>query len=66
MTKAVALLVLAEIVSVNPYHWKQRIRDAWISGNYDRENLEHWSQELQQIRNEFGPSWLNRVRRKGG
>lgn len=35
--------------------WKSALRHAWMTGNYngfEKSNL------LQQIRNNFGPSWL--------
>jgi hypothetical protein len=39
--------------------WKSKLRDAWISGDYgdfEESNL------LQQIRNAYGPSWLDRFK----
>lgn len=43
-------------------NYKAAIREAWMTGNYDRERLGQWSSELQRIRNIFGPSWLVRAR----
>ena len=36
-------------------NWKQTLRDAWMTGNYDGFAQGDY---LQQIRNVFGPSWL--------
>ena len=38
--------------------WKQSLRDAWVSGDY---GLFEDSGYLQQIRNTFGPRWLNLI-----
>lgn len=35
--------------------WKSRLREMWASGDYEGR---HDSNELQTIRNIFGPSWL--------
>lgn len=39
----------------NGRNWKQTLRFAWESGDYG--TFTHAS-ELQQIRNQYGPSWL--------
>lgn len=42
--------------------YKTAIRTAWFNGNYSGEGLEQWASQLQAIRNDFGPSWLENVR----
>jgi hypothetical protein len=42
--------------------YKRAIRDAWMTGNYDRECLSEWAGSLQRIRNVLGPSWFHHVR----
>jgi hypothetical protein len=39
--------------------WKSKLREAWMTGDYD--GFEG-SRYLQQIRNTFGPSWMTRVK----
>lgn len=39
--------------------WKADLRDAWMTGHY---NVCDASRELQQVRNNLGPSWLVRFR----
>ncbi|MVF24211.1 hypothetical protein EVC37_21760 [Methylocaldum sp. BRCS4] len=39
--------------------WKSKLRDAWISGDY---GLFEDAPFLQQLRNQFGPTWLNRFK----
>jgi hypothetical protein len=41
---------------------RRRIREAWMSGNYYAEDLERWSSDLQNIRNQFGPTWLDKFK----
>ena len=36
-------------------NWKQSLRDSWMNGVYDGFEGSNY---LQQIRNNFGPSWL--------
>lgn len=40
---------------------KRAINRAWETGNYEAENLEECSTELQQIRNQHGPALLGRI-----
>lgn len=42
--------------------YKRRIRDVWMTGAYERECLAEFLPELQQVRNVFSPSWLERFR----
>lgn len=35
--------------------WKSKLRNAWITGNYDAFTGSNY---LQQMRNSYGPSWL--------
>jgi hypothetical protein len=37
--------------------WKSQLHDTWMTGRYDSSDD---SMNLQQVRNEFGPSWLVR------
>ena len=39
--------------------WKADLRAAWESGNYPAPSQ---APHLQQLRNEFGPAWLNKYR----
>lgn len=41
--------------------WKSRLRQSWETGKYTY-FLQEYQSELQQIRNDFGPSWLTRFR----
>ena len=40
--------------------YKSSIRQAWVTGNYRLEGLDDLSGKLQNIRNKYGPSWLQR------
>lgn len=40
--------------------YKINIREAWQRGNYSQLGLSEWQTELQQIRNIWGPRWLER------
>lgn len=42
--------------------YKAEIRNAWFDGGYRARGLEQWASELQEIRNQLGPSWLCDVR----
>lgn len=35
--------------------WKEKLNDVWCTGNYSREDDRA---RLQQVRNQFGPEWL--------
>lgn len=51
------LNALRQWASQHGRNWKSALRQAWMTGDYDgfdNANL------LQQVRNTFGPSWLNR------
>lgn len=39
----------------NGRYWKSKLHDIWMTGDYGYEDD---SASLQQIRNQFGPSWL--------
>lgn len=41
--------------------WKSQLRKSWETGKYSYLLQQHQS-ELQQIRNDFGPSWLSSFR----
>lgn len=57
-SEADALAVLGQVKAALGRNYKSAIRLAWMDGNYDRQNLEDWSSQLQRMRNQFGPSWL--------
>ena len=40
-------------------NWKCQLNDCWMTGNY---GFADDSMNLQQVRNEFGPSWLVKFR----
>lgn len=40
--------------------WKSKLRHMWMDGMYDRYGMGDHSCELQQVRNQFGPTWLDR------
>jgi hypothetical protein len=40
--------------------WKSQLHDAWMAGGYDASTGSYIDGPLQQIRNQFGPSWLMR------
>lgn len=58
MNEQQALAVLAEVKAALGRTYKSHIRAAWMTGNYQAEDLEKWTGDLQRIRNTFGPSWL--------
>jgi len=41
--------------------WKATLREAWFSGRYPDEDRDD-NGLLQQLRNQFGPAWLNGYR----
>lgn len=47
---------LRDYAKQNGRNWKSQLRDDWITGKAYG--------ELQQIRNQFGPSWLTRFKLK--
>ena len=55
------LLTMAKVNSKIGNRFKSVIRCAWTDGRYDHYGLNEWANELQQIRNAFGPSWLSKV-----
>lgn len=61
MTELEARVILGHCKVMHGNRYKGVIRNAWESGNYRRYGLEKYSAELQQMRNKFGPSWLNRT-----
>lgn len=42
--------------------WRFKVWIAWQNGDYYHENLEDLDGPLQRIRNQFGPTWLSKVR----
>ena len=46
----------------NGRRWKSAVLHAWETGNYSSCYADDLSDKLQQVRNEFGPSWLMRFR----
>lgn len=57
LTEQEALETLAQVKAVLGRNYKSAIRQAWFDGRYDS-TLGDWSSQLQNIRNQFGPSWL--------
>lgn len=52
---------LKQFAVANGRRWKSELNDLWMTGAYDRAVLGGAdSAYLQQVRNEFGPSWLVR------
>jgi len=49
---------LKKFAAANGRTWKQVLRDAWMKGGYNALNGEYIDGPLQQLRNQFGPSWL--------
>lgn len=62
MSKIEAVEVLRVVAAKYGRNYKSRIRDAWESGLYESLGLADWDQQLQIIRNTFGPSWLTKVK----
>lgn len=52
---------LATFRDNNGRTWKSKLNDAWTNGNYDKYGAKEQSGLLQQIRNELGPVWLQRM-----
>jgi len=49
--------------AANGRHWKSDLRQLWMNGGYNYAVMGGAdSAHLQQIRNNFGPSWLNKFR----
>lgn len=44
--------------------WKSKLRQMWMYGNYDDFGMDPHSRGLQQVRNQFGPTWLINYGRK--
>lgn len=51
------LTALRLFASAHGRNWKSELRQAWMTGNYPTGSTLPY---LQQIRNEFGPTWLVR------
>lgn len=49
---------LQRVKRVHGRTWKSKLSDAWMTGNYRAIGMESHSHLLQQVRNDFGPSWL--------
>lgn len=58
MNATEALGLLADVKTQLGRNYKSAIRDAWVDGDYQSRGLGDWDSQLQQIRNQFGPSWL--------
>lgn len=57
-----AIAELRKFAAVNGRYWKRELRHIWETCGYDAATLgKARSEVLQQIRNQFGPSWLMRV-----
>lgn len=53
------IAALQSFAKANRRNWKQRLNYYWTIANYDDNGDTHI---LQQIRNEFGPTWLTRFK----
>jgi hypothetical protein len=49
------MMALSEWARIHGRLWKTALRHAWMTGDYDGFDAANF---LQQVRNEFGPSWL--------
>jgi len=54
------LAALRTFARANGRSWKSHLNDAWSTGNYHRYSGTDDYGSLQQVRNQFGPSWLVR------
>ena len=61
MTSDEAYQVMKEVKAKHGRTYKKRIRQAWLNGDYAGEGLSEFSQRLQQMRNEYGPVFLQCV-----
>lgn len=52
---------LATFRDNNGRTWKSKLNDAWTNGNYDKYGAKEQSGLLQQVRNQLGPVWLQRM-----
>ena len=52
---------LTRFANKNGRTWKRKLNDAWITGDYHLATSGD-SGWLQQVRNQFGPSWLVRYK----
>ena len=55
-----ARALLTMLKQIHGRAYKANIRTAWETGNYASVGLDEYQTELQAIRNEFGPTWLER------
>lgn len=58
ITQEYALYLLAKVREKLGRCYKSKIRKAWITGDYECNDLGAWAFDLQRMRNVFGPSWL--------
>lgn len=61
LTRAQAC-ALSLFATLNGRRWKECLRTAWCTGDYARFGCSGLSGLLQQVRNQFGPSWLIRYK----
>jgi hypothetical protein len=54
------VLALSLFAMLNGRRWKECLRNAWCDGDYGRYGARGLDGYLQQVRNQFGPSWLIR------
>jgi len=55
------LEALRAAVRIHGTKAKEAINQAWLDGNYRKQSLESHGWKLQQIRNQFGPTWLHNI-----
>jgi hypothetical protein len=56
------ITALSLFATLNGRRWKECLRTAWCTGDYARFGCSGLSGYLQQVRNQFGPSWLIRYK----
>ena len=48
----------------NMHNWKAELSDLWMKGDYSKRGIDqNQAALLQQVRNQFGPEWLEKVSR---
>lgn len=62
MTEAQARAVILRVRAKYGFSYKERIRQVWMTGAYERDCLAEFLPDLQRVRNAFGPSWIHRFR----
>lgn len=61
MTSDEALQLMTDVKAKVGRNYKKKIRQAWMTGDYAGEGLREWAGQLQQMRNQYGPVWMQCV-----